>query len=187
VGHSMGGFTSVELAINYPERVERLVLVSPAGLSTYNNPRSLLILAQARRFKGIFNRYHALVAAHAELFAQRPRLRRWEPTTNLVTRHPDRLPAPFAAELVRGLAAPGFIDGIEVTLDYDYRDRLGEIACPTLIVWGARDKVVTARDAAEYERLIPNARAVIFADTGHMAMIERPHRFNALLEEFLSE
>jgi len=187
VGHSMGGFTSVELAINYPERVERLVLVSPAGLSTYNNPRSLLLLAQARRFKGIFNRYHALVAAHAELFAQRPRLRRWEPTTNLVTRHPDRLPAPFAAELVRGLAAPGFIDGIEVTLDYDYRDRLGEIACPTLIVWGARDKVVTARDAAEYERLIPNARAVIFADTGHMAMIERPHRFNALLEEFLSE
>jgi pimeloyl-ACP methyl ester carboxylesterase len=187
VGHSMGGFTSVELAINFPERVERLVLVSPAGLSTYNNPRSLLLLSQARRFKGIFNRYHALVAAHAELFAQRPRLRRWEPTTNLVTRHPDRLPAPFAAEFVRGLAAPGFIDGIEVTLNYDYRDRLGEIACPTLIVWGARDKVVTARDAAEYERLIPNARKAIFEDTGHMAMIERPVAFNALLEEFLGD
>ena len=74
-----------------------------------------------------------------------------------------------------------------MTLNYDYRDRLGEIACPTLIVWGARDKVVTARDAWEYERLIPNARAVIFEDTGHMAMIERPVAFNALLEEFLGE
>ena len=187
VGHSMGGFTSVELAISFPQRVERLVLVSPAGLSTYNDPHALLLLAQARRFKGIFNGYHALVAAHAELLARRPRLRRLEPTTNIVTRHPDRLPAPFAAEFVRGLAAPGFIDGIEANLNYDYRDRLGEIACPTLIVWGKRDKVVSAKDANLYEQLIPNARKVLFEDTGHMAMIERPAAFNALLEEFLSE
>jgi pimeloyl-ACP methyl ester carboxylesterase len=185
VGHSMGGFTSAELAINFPQRVERLLLVSPAGLSTYNDHRSLWLLSQARRFGGIFNGYHARVAAHAELLARRPRLRRLEPTTNIVTRHPDRLPAYFTAEFVRGLAAPGFIDGIEANLNYDYRARLGEIACPTLIVWGAQDKVVTARDAAEYERLIPNARKVILEDTGHMAMIERPAAFNALLEGFL--
>jgi pimeloyl-ACP methyl ester carboxylesterase len=187
VGHSMGGFTAVELGIDYPELVERLVLVSPAGLSTYNDRRSLQLLAQARRFKGIFNTYHAQVAAHAGLLARHPRLRRLEPTTNIVTRHPDRLPAAYVAEFVRGLAAPGFIDGIEANLNYDYRERLGEIACPTLIVWGAQDKVVTAQDAAEYERLIPNARKVIFEDTGHMAMIERPVAFNALLDEFLRE
>lgn len=187
VGHSMGGFTAVELAIGFPQRVERLLLLSPAGLSTYNDHRSLQLVAQARRFKGIFNSYHAHVAAHAELLARHPRLRRLEPTTNIVTRHPERLPAAYVVEFVRGLAAPGFIDGIEANLNYDYRARLGEIACPTLIVWGAQDRVVTARDAAEYERLIPNARKVIFADTGHMAMIERPAAFNALLEEFLSE
>src|SRR5271170_504030 len=55
VGHSMGGFTSVELAIEHPELVERLVLVSPAGLSTYNNPRDLRVVAQMRRFKRIVN------------------------------------------------------------------------------------------------------------------------------------
>ena len=131
VGHSMGGFTAVELAIDYPELVERLVLVSPAGLSTYNDRRSLQLLAHARRFKGIFNTYHAQVAAHAGLLARHPRLRRLEPTTNIVTRHTDRLPAAYVAEFVRGLAAPGFIDGIEANLNYDYRDRLGEIACPT--------------------------------------------------------
>ncbi len=102
VGHSMGGFTSVELAIEYPELVERLVLVSPAGLSTYNDRRSLQLLAQARRFKGIFTTYHAQVAAHAGLLARHPRLRRLEPTTNIVTRHPDRLPAAYVAEFVRG-------------------------------------------------------------------------------------
>jgi pimeloyl-ACP methyl ester carboxylesterase len=186
VGHSMGGFTSVDLAINFPERVRRLVLVSPAGLSTYSDRRSLQLLAQARRFKKIFNAYHARVAAHSELLARRPRLRLLEPTTNIVARYPDRLPAPFVEEFVRGLAAPGFIDGIEANLNYDYRQRLGEIACPTLIVWGEDDRLVTAKDADLYERLIPNARKAIFRDTGHMAMIERSAAFNALLEEFLT-
>jgi pimeloyl-ACP methyl ester carboxylesterase len=187
VGHSMGGFTSVELAINFPERVQRLVLVSPAGLSTYNNPRNLLLVAQMRRFRQIVDPYHARVAAHAELLARRPRLRLLDPTTHIVARHSDRLPAPFVAEFVRGLGAPGYIDGMEAIFNYDYRDRLGEIACPTLIVWGDRDAVVTAKDADLYERLIPNSRKVIFRDTGHMAMIERPMAFNALLEEFLDE
>jgi pimeloyl-ACP methyl ester carboxylesterase len=187
VGHSMGGFTSVELAINFPERVERLVLISPAGLSTYNNPRNLLLVAQMRRFRQIVDPYHARVAAHAELLARRPRLRLLDPTTHIVARHSDRLPAPFVAEFVRGLGAPGYIDGMEAIFNYDYRDRLGEIACPTLIVWGDRDAVVTAKDADLYERLIPNSRKVIFRDTGHMAMIERPMAFNALLEEFLDE
>jgi pimeloyl-ACP methyl ester carboxylesterase len=187
VGHSMGGFTSVELAINFPERVQRLVLVSPAGLSTYNNPRNLLLVAQMRRFRQIVDPYHARVAAHAELLARRPRLRLLDPTTHIVARHSDRLPAPFVAEFVRGLGAPGYIDGMEAIFNYDYHDRLGEIACPTLIVWGDRDAVVTAKDADLYERLIPNSRKVIFRDTGHMAMIERPMAFNALLEEFLDE
>jgi len=187
VGHSMGGFTSVELAINFPERVSRLVLVSPAGLSTYNNPRNLWLVAQMRRFKRVVNPYHARVGKHAALFAGRPRLRLLEPTTNVVARHSDRLPAPFVEEFVRGLGAPGYIEGMQAIFDYDYRDRLGEIACPTMIVWGDRDRVVTARDADLYERLIPNARKAIFEDTGHMAMIERPAAFNALLEQFLSE
>jgi pimeloyl-ACP methyl ester carboxylesterase len=187
VGQSMGGFTAVELAINFPERVERLVLVSPAGLSTYNNPRDVRVLAQVRRFERLALAGQALVAANGELLARRPRLRRWEPATSLVTRYPDRLPAPFVFEFTQGLAPPGFIEGLAANQDYDYRHRLGEVACPTLIVWGERDKVVTSKDAAEYERLIPNARKVIFADTGHMTMIERPAAFNALLEEFLSE
>ena len=43
------------------------------------------------------------------------------------------------------------------------------------------------RDADEFERLIPDARKVVCADTGHVPMLERPAAFNALLEEFLGE
>ncbi len=115
----------------------------------------------------------------AELLARRPRLRRCEPDDE--SRHaPPRPPAgAVRGEFMRGSGGARLHRRDGGDLDYDYRDRLGEIACPTLIVWGARDKVVTARDAAVYERLIPNARKVIFADTGHMAMLERPAALQA--------
>jgi pimeloyl-ACP methyl ester carboxylesterase len=187
VGHSMGGFTAVELAINVPQLVERLMLVSPSGLSTYNNPRVLGLVSMTRRFERIVNAYGATVAAHAELLARRPRLRLLEPNTSLVTRHPDRLPPEYVAEFVRGLGTQGFLEGVEANANYDYRERLSEIACPTVIVWGADDRVVSARDADLYERLIPNARKVIYEDTGHMAMVERPVAFNRLLRHFLAE
>ena len=67
------------------------------------------------------------------------------------------------------------------------RERLPEIACPTLIVWGARDRLISVRDADAFADLIPNSRKVIYEDTGHMAMIERPRAFNALLRDFLEE
>src|SRR6202035_712966 len=97
------------------------------------------------------------------------------------------LPAPLAAEQLRGAGKPGFVQGLQAVLDYDVRDRLPEIACPTLIVWGERDRLITVRDAGIFEELIPNSRKVIFEDTGHMAMLERPEAFNALLGEFLAE
>ena len=59
------------------------------------------------------------------------------------------------------------------------------------MVWSrvlvTKDMLVPRSDADEYERLIPDARKVIFEDTGHMAMIERPQAFNDCLVEFLAE
>jgi pimeloyl-ACP methyl ester carboxylesterase len=187
VGHSMGGFTAVELAINLPQLVERLMLVSPSGLSTYNDPRTLWLASMTRRFERIVNGYGAAISAHAELLARRPRLRLLEPNTAVVTLHPDRLPPEYVIEFARGLGTRGFLEGVEANANYDYRERLAEVACPTFIVGGAEDRVVSARDATIYERLMPNARKVIFENTGHMAMVERPAAFNRLLSDFLAE
>ena len=102
-----------------------------------------------------------------------------------VVRHPGRLPAPLAAEQLRGAGKPGFLQAFEAIIDYDVEERLPEIACPTLIVWGDRDRLVSVRDADVFADLIPDSRKVIFEDTGHMAMLERPAAFNALLRDFL--
>jgi pimeloyl-ACP methyl ester carboxylesterase len=104
-----------------------------------------------------------------------------------VFRHPTRLRRDLLWEQLQGTGKAGFLPALTSLLGYDFTDRLPEIGCPTLIVWGANDMVVPTRDSHEFERLVPDARKVILEDTGHCAMLERPESFNALLARFLAE
>ncbi len=185
VGNSMGGFVSAELAIAFPQRVERLVLVSAAGISTYRHRRAERVEPYLRRVAPMVAVYTGWTAARSDWVASRPGLRNL--TLGLVTRHPGRLPAALAAEQLRGAGKPGFMEALRANIDYPVRDRLPEIACPTLIVWGDEDKIIPVGDASVFEELIPNSRKVVFEGTGHMAMIERPGAFNELLREFVEE
>ena len=181
VGNSMGGFISAELAINFPQRVERLVLVSPAGLSTYGTPGGPRALAGcagsgAGRRDGWLGR--------------RPRRRVRPPAhmrgavLGLIVRHPGRLPAALVAEQIRGGGKPGFLRRCRPTSTttppppppdrLPHPDRVG---LPRPCYHRARRR--------RYAELIPNSRKVIFEDTGHVAELERPVEFNALLAEFL--
>jgi pimeloyl-ACP methyl ester carboxylesterase len=181
VGNSMGGFVGAELAIRHPERVERLMLVSAAGITTtdlYRGPMSALARA-ATMVTGY-------TAARHRALARRPISRHL--ALALVARHPSRLAPDLTYEaMIKGAGKPGFEQALRACLDYDFRDRLPEIACPTLIVWGENDAVLPAGDADEFERLIPDARKLLMRDTGHVPMLERPGTFNDQLMEFLAE
>ena len=103
------------------------------------------------------------------------------------SRYPERLsPALDLRARPQGTGAPGFIPALEALLDHSYRDQLPRIEIPVLVVWGRNDMLVPRGDAREYVELIgDNARREMFEDTGHLPMIERPTRFNALLAGFL--
>lgn len=185
VGNSMGGFVSTELAIAFPQRVERLVLVSAAGISTYRHHGVERLEPYLRRVAPMIAAYTGFTAARSDWIASRSGLRNL--SLGFVTRHPSRLPAPLVAEQIRGAGKPGFMQALRANIDYPIRERLPEIACPTLIVWGAEDKVIPVSDAYVFEELIPDSRKMIYEDTGHMAMLERPAAFNGLLAEFVGE
>jgi pimeloyl-ACP methyl ester carboxylesterase len=181
VGNSMGGFVASELAIQFPQGVERLVLVSAAGISSASASRAPVLTAG--RIATAVTAYTA--ARHREI-ARRPITRHF--ALAFVARHPSKLRADFVWEgFIKGTGKPGFDDALRACLEYDFRDRLSEIRSPTLIVWGENDSVVPVRDAEEYERLIPDSRKVVMEDTGHVPMAERPARFNDLLLDFLGE
>jgi pimeloyl-ACP methyl ester carboxylesterase len=184
VGNSMGGFIGAELAISEPQRVERLVLVSAAGLSV-EHQRDDRALAVLRRLEARLAAWGGWVGSQADRLARRRRYRR--ALMSIVSAHPDRLSPALVAEQLRGSGKPGFVDALDALTSYPIRDRLGRISCPTLIVWGEDDRLVPVRDAYEFEELIPDSRRVVYADTGHVAMLERPAAFNALLEAFMAE
>jgi pimeloyl-ACP methyl ester carboxylesterase len=185
VGNSMGGFVATELAIAFPQRVERLVLVSAAGVSTYRNRDVERFEPYLRRVAPMVALYTGWTAARSDWIANRPGLRKL--ALGFVTRHPGRLPAALAAEQLRGAGKPGFMQALRANIDYPIKERLPEIACPTLIVWGDEDKVIPVSDASVFEELIPNSSKVIFEGTGHVAMLERPAAFNELLSEFMAQ
>jgi pimeloyl-ACP methyl ester carboxylesterase len=181
VGNSMGGFIAAELALAFPTRVRKLVLVSSAGITTTNLRREPVmavgrLMAVSTAATGVRNLP----------VTRRPRLRR--AALQLVVRYPEKLSVPLATELVQGAGAAGFVGGLDSVIGYSFRERLPEIEVPTLIVWGRNDILIPVEDAFEFEKLIgANARAVVFEDTGHLAMVERPSRFNELLASFIAE
>ena len=127
VGNSMGGFVGCEMAIRFPARVERLVLVAAAGLSLrhmrHERKRGLRARAENLLFFGL-----GRLAGRTDLVVRSRRLRRG--LLLLVAAHPERLPGPLILEQAHGAGKPGFDDALEAMTAYPIRDRLGEIALP---------------------------------------------------------
>ncbi|MGI8593567.1 MAG: alpha/beta fold hydrolase [Solirubrobacteraceae bacterium] len=179
VGNSMGGFTAAELAIRQPGRVERLVLVAAAGISVAQLTRTSIRLGRLALAAG------GAKPEHLRRLLRRPGYLQF--VFGLVMRHPTRLKRDLLLEQVNGVGKPGFGAALEALLSYDFRDRLGEIACPTLVVQGTEDVLVPLGDAREFERRIPRATSLILEDTGHVPMLERPITFNRAVLEFLEQ
>lgn len=116
--------------------------------------------------------------------ARRPTLR--HVALAIVARHPSRLASDMAYEgLMKGTAKPGFDYALRACLEYDFRDRLPQIGCPTLVLWGEKDAIIPVRDADTFVEMIEGARKIVMDDTGHVPMVERPRTFNGILEDFL--
>jgi pimeloyl-ACP methyl ester carboxylesterase len=179
VGNSMGGFISTEAVIEEPQRFDRLVLISAAGVS-FAEWQGRPFEAGARIFQAMI----PFMSGDRRFYWTRPLGRKI--AFGRLFRNPNKLRPELLSEQVRpGLQAPGFSDALTAIWGYDTRERLPEIEIPTMVVWGLNDHIVPVEGALGYHRLIPHSRLEIFERTGHLPMLERPQRFNPLLEEFI--
>lgn len=179
VGNSMGGFTAAEVAVRHPDRVERLVLVDAAGISIAQATRTSVRLGRLLLGGG------STSAERALRLLKRPGYVQF--AFGIIMRHPTRLANDVLVEQLNGVGKPGFRGALEALVTYDIRERLPDIAAPTLIVQGTDDILVPRGDAREFERLIPRATSLVLEDTGHVPMLERPTTFNRALLEFLDQ
>jgi abhydrolase domain-containing protein 6 len=179
VGNSLGGMISAETAARYPGRVAKLLLLDAAGISTSNPVYGARIGLQLATLQSV-----RLIQTLSRVTGAR-------------TGHPLRLAVAHPRRLERGLlraaflpgsGKPGFgfvvLDAMLTVGNRGSRQRLAAIDVPTLIVWGADDRLLPVGDADVFAELIAGSETVILPDTGHCPMLERPREFNHLLMEF---
>ena len=183
IGHSLGGGVVMQLAYQFPDLVERLVLEASGGLGTEVSP-----LLRALAFPGsewvMRLGYGPWTAAASGVFArlagtgfEAPAEARelWRSYADLADADARRS---FLA-MLRSVVGP---EGQRVSA----RDRLylaGRV--PTLVVWGERDRIIPVAHGREAAAAIPHSRLVVLDGVGHFPHAERPAAFAAALEEFI--
>jgi pimeloyl-ACP methyl ester carboxylesterase len=179
IGNSLGGFVAAEAVVANPGRFEKLGLVSAAGISHAALRPEPAALA-GRLAVGLA----PLALSFQEAALRRPKLR--HSAFRSVFYKPTELrPELLHEQYLHGNGRPGFLPALTSLMGYDFVDRLEEVETPTLVVGGRNDLIVPPGDAVEYGRLLRNSETVIFDRTGHCAQLERPVRFNRLLQAFL--
>jgi pimeloyl-ACP methyl ester carboxylesterase len=157
VGHSLGGMFAAELAAHAPHRVASLVLVAPVGLWDDEHPVLDIFATPPAELLGKLWADPAGEAARAGL-GGRPPVTPEEGVEEVI-------------RLVQGLVTAGkFMIPIP---DKGLARRLYRITMPTLLLWGARDGVVPPVYAERFAAGLPEARAKILDDAGHMVTLER--------------
>jgi 3-oxoadipate enol-lactonase len=179
LGHSLGGVVALRLAVRRPELVRRLILAAPAGISSAARSAELTIalvgLIQPGRLAG----------RRADRIARSRRLRRLVFGPFEVS-NPDVLSERAVHGFLRGptMHTDALGAGLALSADDPRRD-LDRVRCPTLVLWGARDRQVPIEDGYEYaRRLRAPIRAI--ADCGHLLIGERPELCARAVHEFLA-
>jgi 3-oxoadipate enol-lactonase len=160
VGLSLGGAIGMQLALDVPEQVEKLVLACTSA--RFGNPQQWLDRAATVRGDGL----EAIVdVVLARWFVGRPEPR-WR-------------------EMLLSVEPEGYARCCEALAAWDARDALARIGAPTLAIAGEADPSTPPAYLRELADRIPGARLEVLQDAAHLANIERADEFNRLLEEWL--
>jgi 3-oxoadipate enol-lactonase len=169
VGISLGGMIGQGLAIEYPDRIEKLVLANTVSRLSEDGRAQWRERARAARADGmealadlIMTRYFS-----AEFRRSRP---------DVVHR--------FRNDVLR-LNADGYAACCEAIATLDYHTQLSRIACPTLAIASEADPAATPAMVKEIADSIPGATLSTIPDAGHLSVVERPDAFVQLVSSFL--
>ncbi|MGB8331284.1 MAG: alpha/beta fold hydrolase [Polyangiales bacterium] len=184
VGQSYGGGIAMQLAYQYPERCERLVLVDAGGLGTEVNPLLRML---------------TLPGSEAVLLvACAPPVRRVVEAIGRVALRKKLQSAPAIPELWRSYSSLGdvearraFLRTLRAVIDprgqsVSANDKLYLAAgMPTLIIWGEDDRIIPVEHAYAAHAAIPGSWLEIIEGVGHYPHCEAPERFVDSLTEFI--
>jgi pimeloyl-ACP methyl ester carboxylesterase len=171
VGHSMGGTVSLSVAIRYPERVSKVVVVGSPMVGSSLAP--LLKLAGYRGIAFMLFNMMGLFRAAMRVYS------------GMICRDP-RFPEMMDRDLSR-TTVESFLRSIASLRRTDLTPLLDQVQVPSLGMYGATDKIVDPDQWKPMQRGIPLARIEHFPTCGHFPMLEEPGEFSQKLKAFLDD
>ena len=174
VGNSLGGRIAWTFAAQQPDRVTRLVLVSPDGFASpgfaYDKAPDVPLMMQALPYtapRAMLKANLAVAYAHPDRLAEAT-----------VTRYRDMMLAPGVRRAI--------LARMDQTILHDPVPDLSRIKTPTLLLWGEKDGMIPISNAADYLRAMPDATLVRLTDFGHVPFEEDPAKSLVPVERFLA-
>jgi pimeloyl-ACP methyl ester carboxylesterase len=164
IGHSFGGRISIVLAADCPGRVDKLVLVSSAGLRLPPPPEMRMYYASRKIIFGML---------------RLPLLNRFEPGVR------QWFWERYASDDLKAARESGHEAIFRAVISQDLRDYAARIKTPTLLIWGDVDTETPLRYGQIFEQIIPDAGLVIVEGAGHDAHLQRPDFFVRVIRVFL--
>ena len=180
IGHSAGGRACLDTAINFPEKVNKLVLIDSGGLSNrvpfHYRLSTLPVLSDIiirPTIKAGLRRGMEKAFYNPDLIEEA-----WLDLNYQYMKTPRAKDALIS--LIRSNATfSGPRPGVVMT------SKLHLVKSPTLIIHGANDRVIPVEDARNASKLIPNSKLEVFARCGHCPHMEKPDEFNKAVIAFL--
>lgn len=177
IGNSMGGMISLKLAMESPDRVNRMVLMGPGGGTPITSQWPSEGIKQIMGFYEGEGPTKAKMNAFASLFVYDPA----QLTQDLLDLRLE------AASDPRIVAQPPMRPGPAGPPEELWRDRrLTGLTHETLIIWGREDRVLPLDMAFSLVRQIPRARLFVMPQCGHWVQWEHAEEFNHLVSNFLT-
>lgn len=169
VGHSMGGGIAAQMAVDQPERVESVALISSSGFGDEINN------------------------AYTEGFVTAESRRELKPVIELLFANPELVSRQMLDDLLKYKRLDGVseaLTSLNAGLFANGRQaaqpggKLASAAKPVLVIWGERDQIIPAAHAKNAPE---GATVRVFEDAGHMSQMEKANEVNALLKEHVSK